>query len=201
MRLILDTVGKTHWPADPQGRPIYPEGFEELAKKLDRPLHPPGRDMRCIVSVGMLTEGWDCNTVTHVIGLRPFSRNCCASRWSGGRCAGGSTTSIRMKTASSTRKSRRYSACRSRWSRSRQPAQRRSRVRRSGASTRCRRSRNSPSPFRGCWATRSACAIASPCRIGRRWRAWCSIHPQFRRSQTWRRCSIRADQARWHLAG
>ena len=61
-----------HWPADPQGRPIYPEGFEELAKKLERPLHPPGRDIRCIVSVGMLTEGWDCNTVTHIVGLRPF---------------------------------------------------------------------------------------------------------------------------------
>jgi type III restriction enzyme len=72
MRLTLDTVGKTHWPADRQGRPIYPEGFEDLAKKLDRPLHPPGRDVRCIVSVGMLTEGWDCNTVTHIIGLRPF---------------------------------------------------------------------------------------------------------------------------------
>jgi hypothetical protein len=49
-----------------------PEGFEELANKLERPLHPPGRDIRCIVSVGMLTEGWDCNTVTHIIGLRPF---------------------------------------------------------------------------------------------------------------------------------
>jgi type III restriction enzyme len=52
--------------------PIYPQGFEDLAKKLERPLHPPGRDVRCIVSVGMLTEGWDCNTVTHIIGLRPF---------------------------------------------------------------------------------------------------------------------------------
>lgn len=72
MRLTLDTVGDTEWPADRQGRPIYPEGFEELAKKLNRPLHPPGRDIRCIVSVGMLTEGWDCNTVTHIIGLRPF---------------------------------------------------------------------------------------------------------------------------------
>ena len=72
MRFTLDTVGKTDWPRDRQGRPIYPEGFEELAKKLDRPLHPPGRDVRCIVSVGMLTEGWDCNTVTHIIGLRPF---------------------------------------------------------------------------------------------------------------------------------
>jgi type III restriction enzyme len=72
MRLVLDTVGKTMWSTDKQGRPIYPEGFEELAKKLDRPLHPPGRDVRCIVSVGMLTEGWDCNTVTHIVGLRPF---------------------------------------------------------------------------------------------------------------------------------
>ena len=72
MRLTLDTVGKLNWPTDRQGRPIYPEGFEELAKKLGRPLHPPGRDVRCIVSVGMLTEGWDCSTVTHIIGLRPF---------------------------------------------------------------------------------------------------------------------------------
>jgi type III restriction enzyme len=72
MRLTLDTVGKLDWTRDDQGRPIYPEGFEELARKLDRPLHPPGRDVRCIVSVGMLTEGWDCNTVTHIVGLRPF---------------------------------------------------------------------------------------------------------------------------------
>jgi type III restriction enzyme len=72
MRLILDTVGKTDWTLDQQGRPVYPEGFEELASKLGRPLHPPGRDVRCIVSVGMLTEGWDCTTVTHIIGIRPF---------------------------------------------------------------------------------------------------------------------------------
>ena len=57
MRLTLDTVGKTDWPRDRQGRPLYPEGFEALARKLERPLHPPGRDVRCIVSVGMLTEG------------------------------------------------------------------------------------------------------------------------------------------------
>ncbi len=73
MRFTLDTVGKTYWPADTQGRSVYPEGFFDLAKKLERPHeYPPGRDVRCIVSVGMLTEGWDCNTVTHVIGLRPF---------------------------------------------------------------------------------------------------------------------------------
>ncbi len=72
MRVTLDTVGKMDWPKDLQGRPIYPDGFEELARKLGKPLHPPGRDVRCIVSVGMLTEGWDCNTVTHIVGLRPF---------------------------------------------------------------------------------------------------------------------------------
>ncbi len=72
MRFTLDTVGKLDWTRDGQGRPIYPEGFEALATKLGRPFHPPGRDVRCIVSVGMLTEGWDCNTVTHIVGLRPF---------------------------------------------------------------------------------------------------------------------------------
>ncbi len=72
MRHTLDTVGKIDWPRDKQKRPIYPEGFEELAKKLKRPLHPPGRNVKCIISVSMLTEGWDCNTVTHIIGLRPF---------------------------------------------------------------------------------------------------------------------------------
>lgn len=72
MRFTLDTVGKLDWPRDRQGRSIYPTGFEALAKKLERDLTPPGRDVRCIISVGMLTEGWDATTVTHIIGLRPF---------------------------------------------------------------------------------------------------------------------------------
>ena len=72
MRHTLDTIGKTDWIRDSQQRPQYPDGFEELAEKLGREKHPPGRDVRCIVSVGMLTEGWDCSTVTHIIGLRPF---------------------------------------------------------------------------------------------------------------------------------
>ena len=72
MRRTLDTIGKQKWPADRQGSPVYPPGFEDLAQKLGRPLTPPGHDVRCIVSVGMLTEGWDCTTVTHIIGIRPF---------------------------------------------------------------------------------------------------------------------------------
>ena len=72
MRFTLDTVGRRDWSRDTMGRSLYPEGFVELAEKLKKPLHPPGRDVRAIISVGMLTEGWDCNTVTHIVGLRPF---------------------------------------------------------------------------------------------------------------------------------
>ena len=32
-----------------------------------------GASIRCVVSVSMLTEGWDANTVTHVLGVRAFS--------------------------------------------------------------------------------------------------------------------------------
>lgn len=31
-----------------------------------------GEAIRCVVSVSMLTEGWDANTVTHVLGIRAF---------------------------------------------------------------------------------------------------------------------------------
>ena len=31
-----------------------------------------GDSIRCVVSVAMLTEGWDANTVTHVLGIRAF---------------------------------------------------------------------------------------------------------------------------------
>lgn len=31
-----------------------------------------GADVRCVVSVSMLTEGWDANTVSHILGVRAF---------------------------------------------------------------------------------------------------------------------------------
>ncbi len=31
-----------------------------------------GEGVRCVVSVSMLTEGWDANTVTHILGVRAF---------------------------------------------------------------------------------------------------------------------------------
>ena len=33
----------------------------------------PGEHVRCVVSVAMLTEGWDANTVTQILGLRAFT--------------------------------------------------------------------------------------------------------------------------------
>ncbi len=82
LRFILDTVGKAEWPG---GK--IPEDWSELVRKhndkvasddtggslkwIDERV-PPGRDVRCIVSVAMLAEGWDANTVTHIAGLRPF---------------------------------------------------------------------------------------------------------------------------------
>lgn len=82
LRFILDTVGKAEWPG---GK--VPEDWSEVVRKhndkaarddndgslkwMDEQV-PPGRDVRCIVSVAMLAEGWDANTVTHIVGLRPF---------------------------------------------------------------------------------------------------------------------------------
>lgn len=61
LRLKTATVGKATWP---DGRP--PEGFEHLGE-------PPGRHVRCVISVGMLTEGWDARNVTQILGLRAFT--------------------------------------------------------------------------------------------------------------------------------
>jgi len=52
LRETVDTVGKTEW-----------EGAGD----------PPGKDIRCVVSVGMLTEGWDAHNVTQILGLRAFT--------------------------------------------------------------------------------------------------------------------------------
>jgi type III restriction enzyme len=52
LRKTVDTLGKTEW-----------EGEGD----------PPGKDIRCVVSVGMLNEGWDAQNVTQILGLRAFT--------------------------------------------------------------------------------------------------------------------------------
>ena len=46
-----------------------------LLREVMNTVGKPGRlgeSIRCVVSVSMLTEGWDANTVTHVLGVRAF---------------------------------------------------------------------------------------------------------------------------------
>ncbi len=45
--------------------------LREVVNTVGRP-GKLGRHIRCVVSVGMLTEGWDANTVTHIVGIRAF---------------------------------------------------------------------------------------------------------------------------------
>ncbi|MGI9178901.1 MAG: BPTD_3080 family restriction endonuclease, partial [Longimicrobiaceae bacterium] len=48
---------------------------QELLREVMNTVGKPGRlgeAIRCVVSVSMLTEGWDANTVTHVLGVRAF---------------------------------------------------------------------------------------------------------------------------------
>lgn len=48
---------------------------EELLREVMNTVGKRGRlgeQVRCVVSVGMLTEGWDANTVTHILGIRAF---------------------------------------------------------------------------------------------------------------------------------
>ena len=81
LRFVLETIGKAEW----SGRKV-PEEYAAIVERLNRkalededsglfvinPDVPPGCNVRCIISVSMLSEGWDATTVTHVVGLRPF---------------------------------------------------------------------------------------------------------------------------------
>ncbi len=48
---------------------------EDLLREVMNTVGKPGKlgeRIRCVVSVSMLTEGWDANTVTHILGVRAF---------------------------------------------------------------------------------------------------------------------------------
>ena len=50
------------------------DAAEALRKKISTvaKVGEPGQDVRCVVSVSMLTEGWDAQNVTQILGLRAF---------------------------------------------------------------------------------------------------------------------------------
>ena len=48
---------------------------QDLLREVMNTVGKPGQlgeAIRCVVSVSMLTEGWDANTVTHILGVRAF---------------------------------------------------------------------------------------------------------------------------------
>ena len=48
---------------------------EDLLREVMNTVGKPGKlgePVKCVVSVSMLTEGWDANTVTHILGVRAF---------------------------------------------------------------------------------------------------------------------------------
>lgn len=66
LRKTVDTIGKTEW--DGEGE-------------------PPGKHIRCVVSVGMLNEGWDAPNVTQILGLRAFTSQLLCEQWWDVGCA------------------------------------------------------------------------------------------------------------------
>ena len=62
---------------DRTGDPSKAENItdQELLREAMNTVGKPGTlggSIRCVVSVSMLTEGWDANTVTHILGVRAF---------------------------------------------------------------------------------------------------------------------------------
>ena len=58
------------------GRDIEDVSDEDLLREVMNTVGKPGKlgeHIRCVISVGMLTEGWDTTTVTHILGVRAFS--------------------------------------------------------------------------------------------------------------------------------
>jgi len=47
------------------------KALREVVNTVGKP-GKPGQEVRCVVSVMMLNEGWDANNVTHILGVRAF---------------------------------------------------------------------------------------------------------------------------------
>ncbi len=66
---------KTEYRARFPGRDAESLTDEDLLREVMNTVGKAGKlgeHVRCVVSVSMLTEGWDANTVTHVLGVRAF---------------------------------------------------------------------------------------------------------------------------------
>ena len=66
-REIVDRTGDRQAAENISDQDLLREVMNTVGKK-----NQLGESVRCVVSVSMLTEGWDANTVTHVLGVRAF---------------------------------------------------------------------------------------------------------------------------------
>lgn len=66
-REIIQRTGDQHAARNLSDQDLLREVMNTVGKP-DR----LGGSIRCVVSVSMLTEGWDTNTVTHILGIRAF---------------------------------------------------------------------------------------------------------------------------------
>jgi type III restriction enzyme len=66
---------KTEYRTRFPGRDVDQLTDEDLLREVMNTVGKPGKlgeHVKCVVSVSMLTEGWDANTVTHILGVRAF---------------------------------------------------------------------------------------------------------------------------------
>jgi type III restriction enzyme len=66
---------KTEYRTRFPGRDVESLSDEDLLREVMNTVGKAGKlgeNIKCVVSVSMLTEGWDANTVTHVLGVRAF---------------------------------------------------------------------------------------------------------------------------------
>ena len=66
---------KAEYRARFPGRDVDNFSSEDLLREVMNTVGKPGKlgeQIKCVVSVSMLTEGWDANTVTHILGVRAF---------------------------------------------------------------------------------------------------------------------------------
>jgi type III restriction enzyme len=66
---------KTEYRTRFPGRDVDKLTDEDLLREVMNTIGKSGKlgeQVKCVVSVSMLTEGWDANTVTHILGIRAF---------------------------------------------------------------------------------------------------------------------------------
>ena len=86
MRIDTRLMNEAEAHLDGESKANTPEALRRRVNTVGKP-GEPGQTVRCVVSVAMLTEGWDACNVTHILGLRRSARSSSASRWWAAACA------------------------------------------------------------------------------------------------------------------